>query len=129
MLNSPEVTKHSTFIVIQTDKWLKKLRQKKIFKFTTYKWFYRLTYDGDDCTGFDLGRKTTSSSSRSLTRAFNAFLSCKMSRNSGNENRGLKKISKLLSFVAAFDWNSEISGLRSAVLRLLVFAYPQIQNN
>ncbi len=24
LLNSPEVTKHNTFIIIQTDKWLKK---------------------------------------------------------------------------------------------------------
>ena len=35
------------------------------------------------------GLNTASSSSKSLTLAFKAFLSCKMSRSSGNENLGL----------------------------------------
>lgn len=35
-----------------------------------------------------LGRKTASSSSKSLTRAFREFLSCRMSFSSGRLNRG-----------------------------------------
>ncbi len=81
-----------------------------------------MTYDGDDCTGFDLGRNTASSSSRSLTRAFNAFLSCKMSRNSGNENRGLEKNRSFGHLLQL------LSGLRSGSPQAFGICEPPNQN-